>query len=52
MYGQVRSLSGSPAVMSGLAIITEAPVSMVIRHHLFPSAFRLSSPSLANMLGV
>jgi hypothetical protein len=25
---------------------------MVMRHDLFPSAFRLSSPSLTNMLGV
>jgi hypothetical protein len=51
MYGLVSSLSGSPVVMSGLAIVTGALVSMVMRHDLFLSAFRLSSPSLTNILG-
>jgi hypothetical protein len=49
----VRSLSGSPTVMSSLAIITDDPVSVVTRHALSPicpSALRLSSLSSSFLL--
>jgi hypothetical protein len=53
--GQVSSLSGTPEVMTGQAIITDAPVSMVTRHDfppIQPSTFRLSSPCLTDTLNV
>jgi hypothetical protein len=49
------SLSGSPAVMSDLAIVTDAPVSAVTRHGLTPIqplAFRSSSLLLFHTLSV
>jgi hypothetical protein len=52
MYGLVSSFLGSHAVMSSLAIVTDAPVSMAMTHvvsfHL--SVFRLSQSFLADML--
>lgn len=53
--GVFRSVSGSPAVRSGLAIVTDVPVSMVMRHHLShirPSAFRLPWPCFGYTLSV
>lgn len=53
MYSQL--LSVSPEVMSGLAVVTDALVSMVTRHGMppiQPSVFRLLSPLSANMSSV
>jgi hypothetical protein len=48
-------LSGIPATMSGLAMVTDDLVSMVTRHGLFciqPSAIKLSSVYLASTFTV
>jgi hypothetical protein len=55
MYSHVSCLSGSPAMMSGLVIITDALVPLVMRYDLspiYPLAFKLLLPSLADMLSV
>jgi hypothetical protein len=52
MNEEAISLSGSPAVMSGLAIVTDALVPMVMRNelfHIYLSVFSLSSTCLFNM---
>jgi hypothetical protein len=47
------SLSGSPDVMSDLAVVMDVPVSVITRYAFSPihsSACRLSWPSLTSML--
>jgi hypothetical protein len=36
MYGLIKSPTGSPAVVSGLAMVTNAPISTFARHDLSP----------------
>jgi hypothetical protein len=55
MYSVFRPLLGSPVVMSGVAIITDVPVSIVTRHDLsaiHPSVFLLSWSCFSNMLNI
>jgi hypothetical protein len=54
-YDSFGFLSGIPATMSGLAMVTDAPVSMVTRQDLSciqPSAIKLSSVHFASTFTV